>query len=344
MTAGERFRTFGVAYAMSSPALPKTIMGYVLRTSGKHQIGLAVLAIGVFGLTSVPLEIQRRIVNDAIKNGATQTIVWLAIAYAGVALLEQMFKLGLNMYRGWVSEDAVRTLRKSLRESGLHEPAHRDAEREGKKEASRDDNSETGTHAAMVVSEAEPIGGFVGMAFSEPLLQIGILVSVIGYMTFLEPWALALSLGFLLPQMLFVPLMQRAINTRAAERVQTLRHVGGDIVATGVPEEEGIQRVFQLNMGIYKIKFSMNLAMNFMYHAAVAIALGVGGLLVVHHQLQVGTVVAVVSGLGKLNDPWGDLVNWGRELSVDAVKYRLFADALENNGKPAAPAAGLATA
>jgi ABC-type multidrug transport system fused ATPase/permease subunit len=329
---------------MPSTILPKTIMGYVLRTSGPHQIGLAVLAAGVFGLTSVPLEIQRRIVNDAIKNGATATIVWLAIAYAGVALLEQIFKALLNIYRGWVSENAVRGLRRALRQSGLHEPAHRDVQREGRHEASPDDDSETGTHAAMVVSEAEPIGGFVGMAISEPLLQAGILVSVIGYMTFLEPWALVLSAGYLLPQMLFVPLLQRAINRRAAERVQTLRHVGGDIVATGVPEEEGIERIFQLNMGIYKIKFSMNLAMNSLYHSAVAIALGVGGLLVVEQHLQLGTVVAVVSGLGKLNDPWGDLVNWGRQLSVDALKYRLFADALKNHDKARSPAEGLATA
>jgi hypothetical protein len=303
-------------------------MGYVLRTSGKHQLGLAALAAGVFLLTSVPLELQRRIVNDAIKNGATTTIVWLAIAYAGVALLEQALKLALNVYRGWVSEDAVRTLRRTLREAGLHEPARRDVNREAKREATKDDDSETGTHAAMVVSEAEPIGGFVGMAISEPLLQIGTLVSVIGYMTSLEWWALALSAGFLLPQLLFVPALQHAINMRAAERVKTLRHVGGDIVSRGVPEEEGIQRVFELNMGIYKIKFSMNLAMNFMYHAAVAIALGVGGLMAIEHKLEVGTVVAIVSGLGKLNDPWGDLVNWGRELSVDSVKYRLFADAV----------------
>jgi ABC-type multidrug transport system fused ATPase/permease subunit len=313
---------------MPSDPLPKSMMGYVLRTSGKHQLGLAALAVGVFALTSVPLEIQRRIVNDAIKNGATMTIFWLAVAYAGVALLEQAFKLALNVYRGWVSEDAVRTLRRTLREAGLHEPAHRDVDREARSEASKDDDSETGTHAAMVVSEAEPIGGFVGMAFSEPLLQVGILVSVIGYMTSLEWWALALSAGFLLPQLLFVPALQHAINMRAAERVKTLRHVGGDIVATGVPEEEGIQRVFELNMGIYKIKFSMNLAMNFMYHAAVAIALGVGGLMAVQHKLEVGTVVAIVSGLGKLNDPWGDLVNWAREFSVDSVKYRLFAGAL----------------
>ena len=61
-----------------------------------------------------------------------------------------------------------------------------------------------------------------------------------------------------------------------------------------------------------------------------------GGWLAVAGRIEVGTVVAVVSGLGKLNDPWGDLVNWAREWSVDSVKYRLFADAV--NGK------GLATA
>jgi ABC-type multidrug transport system fused ATPase/permease subunit len=329
---------------MPNPILPRTLMGYVQRTSGHHQVGLAVLAVGVFGLTSVPLEIQRRIVNDAIKNGATATIVWLAIAYAGVALLEQAFKLGLNVYRGWVSENAVRTLRETLRDSGLHELALRDVQREATHESHKEADSEIGTHAAMVVSEAEPIGGFVGMAFSEPLLQVGILASVIGYMTYLEPWALVLSAGFLVPQMLFVPLMQRAINRRAAERVKTLRHVGGDIVSTGVPEKEGIQRVFELNMGIYKIKFSMNLMMNFMYHAAVATALGVGGLLVVHQHLQLGTVVAVVSGLGKLNDPWGDLVSWGREFSVDTVKYRLFTDALEHYDQQATGARGLVSA
>jgi ABC-type multidrug transport system fused ATPase/permease subunit len=132
--------------------------------------------------------------------------------------------------------------------------------------------------------------------------------------------------------MLFVPLLQQAINRRAGERITTLRKVSGDIVDTGVPADKGIERVFVLNMGIYKIKYSMNLAMNLMYALAVAVALGVGGWLAVAGRIEVGTVVAVVSGLGKLNDPWGDLVNWAREWSVDSVKYRLFADAVNGQG------------
>lgn len=309
---------------MEGPVLPQTIMGYVMRRSGRHQVVLALLSAAVFGLSSVPLELQRRIVNDAIKNGATRTIMWLAIAYGGVAILEQSFKLALNVYRGWVSEDAVRTLRRTLHEKGVGQ------------EANAQDAGEVGTHTAMVVAEAEPIGGFVGMAISEPLLQVGILMSVIGYMTFLEPWTLVLCVAFLLPQMLFVPLMQQAINRRAGMRIQTMRELSGGIIDTGEPADKGIRRVFALNMGIYKIKYSMNMAMNLMYAMAVAVALGVGGWLAVAGRIEVGTVVAVVSGLGKLNDPWGDLVNWAREWSVDSVKYRLFADAV--NGK------GLATA
>ena len=304
---------------MDRPILPRTIIGYVIRNSGAHQLGLAALSAAVFGLSAVPLELQRRIVNDAIQSGATRTILWLAIAYAGVAVLEQSLKLALNVYRGWVSEDAVRRLRRTLHAADGHG-------------AVIDDADEVGTHAAMVVAEAEPIGGFVGLAISEPLLQAGILASVIGYMAYLEPWTVALCAAFLLPQMLFVPPLQRAINRRAAERIKTLRQVSGGIVDTGIPTEEGIEHVFSLNMGIYKIKYTMNLAMNLMHYLAVATALGVGGWFAVSGQIDVGTVVAVVSGLGKLNDPWGDLVSWAREWSVDSVKYRLFVDAVNGRG------------
>lgn len=292
------------------PALPQTIMGYVFRYSGKHQIGLAALSVAVFSLSAIPLELQRRIINDAIKSGATDTILFLAAAYAGVALAQQGLKLILNVYRGWVSEAAVRRLRRTLEVL----PAGQ--------------TDVPGTRVAMMVDEALPIGGFVGMSTSEPLLQSGILASVIGYMVFLEPYMALLSLAFLAPQMIFVPLMQRAINHRAEARIKTIREVSSDMIGTGIAVDAQIERVFLLNMGIYKIKYSMNLLMNLMHYFAVAVALGIGGWFAVAGRIEVGTVVAIVVGLGKLNDPWGDLVSWGREFSVVSVKYRLFIDAL----------------
>jgi ABC-type bacteriocin/lantibiotic exporter with double-glycine peptidase domain len=315
--------------------MPTTIIAYVLALTGIHQVGLAVLSVAVFGLSAVPLELQRRIVNGLTHNGAFETIAWLALAYAGVALGEQSLKLLLNVYRGWVAESTVRRLRESIwcmASNARATPA-----------------GSAGVEIAMVLEEAEPIGGFTGISISEPLLQGGILASVVGYMFVLQPWLALLGLAFFLPQIVFVPLLQGAINRRARDRILVKRDMSGAIadrrLETGSAfREEPVHRIFALNMGIYRLKYVMNLLMNLMHHLSVAMALCVGGWMVLQGQIEVGTVVAVASGLGKLNDPWGDLVNWAREYSVVAVKYRLFAQAVEWLGaSPAGTAPGSGT-
>lgn len=314
--------------------MPRTIIGYALCRTGKHQAGLAALSIAVFLLSAVPLELQRRIVNTIVDHGAFNTILWLAATYAGVALAEQSLKLALNVYRGWVAEASVRTLRTTAGDTA---------------EAARETTAaDAGVEIAVILEEVEPIGGFTGISVSEPLLQGGILASVLGYMLYLDPGLTLLVLVFFLPQLIFVPLLQAAINRRAQVRILTKRGLSGDIVkAAG--ESNGrwewatapIEHVFSLNMGIYKLKYTMNLLMNVMLHSAVAVALGVGGWLALEGRIEVGTVVAIVGGIAKLNDPWGDLVNWGRELSVVEVKYRLFVDALRRlSGEEALPQPG----
>jgi ABC-type multidrug transport system fused ATPase/permease subunit len=181
--------------------MPRTIMAFVLAATGVHQAGLAVLSAAVFALSAVPLELQRRIVNGLTHKTGFETIAWLALIYAGVALAEQLLKLLLNIYRGWVAESTVRRLRDKI--CGMASAHAASAE-------------EAGIEIAMVLEEAEPIGGFTGISVSEPLLQGGILVSVVGYMFVLQPWLALLGLAFFLPQWVFVPLLQGAINRRRA--------------------------------------------------------------------------------------------------------------------------------
>lgn len=311
-----------MAAATPTDLLPRQIAGYVVRRTGRHQAGLAVLSVAVFALAAVPLELQRRLVNVLVERGAFETVAWLAVGYAALALGEQSLKLLLNIYRGWVAEDSVRTLRRIVSAAAEKVDGAGSAE-------------ETGVQISMMLEEAEPIGGFTGMSLSEPLLQGGILVSVIGYMLALD-WRMALlGLAFFLPQTVFVPLLQAAINRRARARILTKRNISSALVDNASTGKSGwswayepIGRVFELNMGIYRLKFTMNLLMNMMHHLAVASALCLGGWQVLQGQMELGTVVAIVGGLGKLNDPWGDLVNWAREFAVVGVKYRLFADAV----------------
>ena len=70
----------------------------------------------------------------------------------------------------------------------------------------------------------------------------------------------------------------------------------------------------------------MNFLMNFFSHLQVVAALLIGGWMVHTDQLEVGGVVAFISAVGRLNDPWGDLVNYFRDLSITQVKFGLVAD------------------
>jgi ABC-type bacteriocin/lantibiotic exporter with double-glycine peptidase domain len=65
-----------------------------------------------------------------------------------------------------------------------------------------------------------------------------------------------------------------------------------------------------------------------MHHLGLAAILALGGYYVVTGRTEIGTVVAFVSGLAQVNDPWGDLVNWYRDLKVTQTKYDLIVRAL----------------
>jgi ABC-type bacteriocin/lantibiotic exporter with double-glycine peptidase domain len=115
--------------------------------------------------------------------------------------------------------------------------------------------------------------------------------------------------------------------------VWVLRQLGISTVDQVIPTAERdksdakrVDRALQLNMGIFKFKFSMNFLMNFCSHLQIVAALLIGGWMVHTDQLEMGGVVAFISGVGRLNDPWGDLVNYFRDLSVTQVKFRLVAE------------------
>ena len=148
--------------------LPTNLFPYVFAVSWQHQIALVALTVITFLLEIVPLELQRRVVNNLVKERPFQLVIILCAAYAGAVLIQGATKLGLNIYRGWVSENATRDLRRHV--IGYSRSAQVDAPAEAR-----------GIGAAMIVAEVEPVGGCVGTSISEPLLQAGILQSVLGY-------------------------------------------------------------------------------------------------------------------------------------------------------------------
>jgi ABC-type multidrug transport system fused ATPase/permease subunit len=319
--------------AGASAEMPGNIFRYALATSRWHQLVLVALTVAVFLLEVVPLELQRRIVNDLVKGREYWSIVLLAAVYAGTVLVQGGTKLVLNVYRSWVGERATRDLRRRVHllvSSGSAAASSPEAE---------------GIQASMIVAEVESIGGFVGGSVSEPLLQGGILCSVLAYMIHVDFWMAATAFVLFVPQLIFVPLMQGAINRRTRGRVQILRQLSisvvesaaGDDLRRDRSDDERIEQVFELNMGIYRFKFSMNFLMNLSTQLQIIGALLVGGWAVYAGRLEIGGVVAFISGIGRITDPWGDLVNYFRDVNITQVKYALVRDAIHQQAPDQMP-------
>jgi ABC-type bacteriocin/lantibiotic exporter with double-glycine peptidase domain len=314
--------------------MPDHIYRYVLATSGWHQLVLVGLTVAVFLLEVVPLELQRRIVNDLVKHREYWSIVMLAAVYAGTVLVQGGTKLVLNIYRSWVGERATRDLRRRVHLLVSSASA-----------ASSSPEAE-GIQASMIVAEVESIGGFAGGSISEPLLQGGILVSVLAYMVHVDLWMAATAFALFVPQLVFVPRMQGAMNRRTRSRVQILRQLSVSVVESAAgddaqrdqSDDQRIAQVFELNMGIYRFKFSMNFLMNLSTQLQIIGALLVGGWAVYQGRLEIGGVVAFISGIGRITDPWGDLVNYFREVNLTQVKYALVRDAIHQQAQGQMPA------
>lgn len=313
----------GFAPAMSIPAgqatLPAGLFRYVAATSWVHQLPLVALTVAVFLLEVVPLELQRRVVNDAVKHRQYSAVIVLCAAYAGAVVAQGSMKLALNIYRAWVGERSKRDLRRSIYSACDVSPGAAEAQ---------------GTAVSIVVAEVEPVGNFIGALVSEPLLQAGILATVVAYVIHIDRWMGAAAMALFVPQMIFIPLMQHSMNRRTRARVWLLRQIGGRLIAEDRPaatvdgeDAARIDRVFRINMHIFELKFTMNFLMNLCTHAQIIMALLLGGWRVLEGDLEIGGVVAFISGIGRLTDPWGDLVNYLRDLSVNEVKFKLIASA-----------------
>jgi ABC-type bacteriocin/lantibiotic exporter with double-glycine peptidase domain len=301
-------------------ALPPGLFRYVWQEGRGQQVRLCLLAGTVFPLTMVPLELQRRIIDRAIGNENLRLLALLGAVYLAVVLLQGGLKYLLRFYRGVVSERAIRRLRRKMQAAAPHaDPAD-------------DDDAGRGETVSIVTAEVERVGGFIGESLSEPVLQTGIFVSILGYMLVVEPVIALVSLGFFVPQLIFVPLLQRAVNRRAKRKVELVRELGELIVEPrddrGRRYGERLDRVYRVRLQYYGLKFLIKFLNNLLNHLAPLSVLMVGGYLVTTGATTVGTVVAFISGFQRLADPSRELLAYYRLAAESQVQYRLIKERL----------------
>ena len=302
---------------------------YVWRTSRSKQITICILTAIVAPLSMVILELQRRIVDDAITRQNFTMLTILAGAYIAVILIRLGFKFALDMVKGAAVETIARDLRlKIARITGsLSKP--------DKKESS-------GTTVSMLGAETEDMSGFAGDALSVPLLNLGTVFSVMGYLIWLEPLIAVLAIVVYFPQLVIVPLTQFTINRLGRMRIRLVRRLGR--IAAGSERkrtEDGaspegsviIDRLYRVRIWIYLRKFFLAELGNFLDSLGPIIVLTVGGYLAITGKTQVSTLIVFISGLQKIAEPWDQTITFYRTVSNTAVMYQMLRDKL---AKPSA--------
>ena len=209
-----------------------------------------------------------------------------------------------------------------------------------------------GAVVSMLSSEVEKLGGFAGQAISQPLLQIGTALFVVGYMLFIEPLVAGVALALYAPQLFIVPWIQGKINELALSRAVYVRNLGAfvveiaeeDAIGNDVPEQflDITNDIFAVRLRIEKLKWLMKAINNFLMKLGPFGIITFGGWMVMQGNLEVGVIVAFISGFERLGGPMRDTVAFYRQVSDAHMKYALLVDSFSGHepGTPHGPLSG----
>ncbi len=289
----------------------------IWRASAGRQILLILLSVAVAALAAVPLEFQRAIVNHltSLDVGA-ESLVYLGLGMMGVILLSLALKWVLGYRAGTLGEDMIRLIRQRLlwRSSDINETG---------------ESVRKGTMTTAISAEAEELGKFAGGAFSDPVVQIGTLISVIGYISSTQPGLGLIAFSMIVPQIIIVLVSQRKVNVFVAERVRILRSATDQLTTEDLDAvEQDINALFddiyETRKRMFLWKLSAKFLLSVINGAGTVGILMLGGWLVLEGKTDVGTVVAATSGLGRIQGPTAFLIAFYRQVSANRIKYELM--------------------
>jgi ABC-type multidrug transport system fused ATPase/permease subunit len=303
--------------------LARELYRYVWLTSRSSQFGICLLTIIVVPLSTAVLEIQRRVVDDAIVPGNAAMLTSLCSAYLAITVFRIGLKYLLDMAKGRTVETLARDLRQRIIKSALCRS----------RPVLEIDHMGAGTVVSMLGGETDDLSGFAGEALSLPLLNGGIILSVIGYLLWVEPRIAALALLVYLPQLSILPAMQATINRLGRLRIRLIRGLG-NLAARNMdhhadelvklPSNSYIDRIYRIRMAIYLRKYFLSELGNFLDSFGPILVFAIGGYLAITGQTKLGTLVVFTSGLQKIADPLDQLVGFYRNVSNTAVMYDLI--------------------
>jgi ABC-type multidrug transport system fused ATPase/permease subunit len=327
VVSDQRLRVKEIIMAKTEPSVVKrSLFSWVFAGNLKLQlVTLAIIAVMVFTRV-LPLEMQKRIVNQAINLRNIHLLFLYCAYYLGAVILSSGLKYAGSIVETVISQRTTAKMRKALYSHILTLPL------------SFFRKTQPGMVVNSVATELTVPGSFSGMAVGAPVSNVLTLLAFAGYLFWLNPLLAGVSLSIYPLVLLLVPYLQKGANRANKKRVDLGRKFSSRIaeVITGIHEihANGAYRLENRKFGkladklervrvVWSLyRFGVKTVNNFFTSLGPFIVFILGGYLTIKGRLELGALVAFLSAQEKLYDPWKELIEFYQVFQEASVTYK----------------------
>ena len=319
--------------------MEKSVFKYILRYSARQQVWMIIVSAFSFPLLYLFYELPKNIINGAItadperfpvevfglELGHVPFLLVLCVAFLGLVIVNQGFKYYINVYKGLTGERMLRRLRYDLYSRVLRFPLPTFR------------NMSQGEIIPMITQEVEPLGGFVGDAYSLPAFQGGQLLVILAFLFVQNPIMAAAAVSLYPLQVYIIPKLQTRVNALGKERVRLVRKLS-DRIGESVQGAQEVHvhdtskyeranfsnrlgDIFEVRYRIYRQKFIIKFINNFIQQLGPFFFYSLGGYLVIIGSLDIGTLMAAIAAHKDLAAPWKELLRYYQMMEDSRIKY-----------------------
>jgi ABC-type multidrug transport system fused ATPase/permease subunit len=304
----------------------KRPLSYWIKTSNL-KLQLILLVVIAFNVVArvFPLEMQKRIVNQAIGLKKINLLFIYCGLYLVAVLLASGLKYAINVIQNKIGQETLSRMRKDLYAHILTLPL------------SFFRKASSGLVVSSLVTEVVSAGELVGQAVAVPVNNLLTLLAFAGYMFFLNPLLAAVSM-VIYPIIVFVvPVLQRRSNAANKQRVDATRVFSGKIGETisGIHEIHGngsyrienrrygklVDELCRIRIVWNMYRFAVKVLNNLFQNLGPFFLFVIGGYLAIHGRFDLGALVAFLSAYEKLSDPWKELMDFYQVYQDASISY-----------------------
>ena len=290
------------------------------------QALLFVIILASLFFRVIPLEMQKRIINNAIKLKDIELLFLYCGIYFGSVLLAGATKYIINVMQMVIGQKILIELRTELYRHILQLPLQFYR------------NMQPGTVISAMTAELNSIGYFLGGALAIPLTSLLTFVVFSGYMFMLSPLLALLTIGLYPFEAILIPLLQKRYNRLNKKRIKTVRSMSNVVneAISGIHEihayagfdleeqriKDHIIRLYDLLKRLFIVKYGIKFLNNLFQSFGPSLLFLVGGYLSIHGSFTLGALVAFLSAHEKIYDPWKEILEYYQGLQDAQVRYQ----------------------